>query len=54
MIPLSSKSSFEAVRNIAIPNPFTRYPVYEEGMDTNIRVFRSKYLLSWSTAQDKS
>lgn len=54
IVALPSDSDFEEVRNIAIQNPFTRYPIYEEDIDTIIGVFHSKYLLSWSMEPDKA
>jgi putative hemolysin len=54
VVALASTASFEEIRDIAIQNPFTRYPIYEEDIDTIIGVFHSKYLLSWSTEPDKS
>ncbi|NBJ69444.1 MULTISPECIES: CNNM domain-containing protein [Clostridia] len=54
IVALASDSDFEEVRNIAIQNPFTRYPIYEEDIDTIIGVFHSKYLLSWSMEPDKA
>ncbi|WP_208585737.1 hemolysin family protein [Gracilibacillus suaedae] len=54
VVALASTASFEEIRDIAIQNPFTRYPIYEEDIDTIIGVFHSKYLLSWSTEPNKS
>ncbi|SHN36597.1 hemolysin family protein [Gracilibacillus kekensis] len=54
VVALASTASYEEIRNIAIENPFTRYPIYEEDIDKIVGVFHSKYLLSWSTDQSKS
>ncbi|GAE93697.1 hemolysin and related protein containing CBS domains [Gracilibacillus boraciitolerans JCM 21714] len=54
VVALASTASFEEIRNVAIQNPFTRYPIYVEDIDNIVGVFHSKYLLSWSTDQGKS
>ncbi|UOR13257.1 hemolysin family protein [Halobacillus amylolyticus] len=53
MTALQSTATFEEVRDVVIQNPFTRYPVYKEDIDDIVAVFHSKYLLSWSTEQEK-
>ncbi len=53
MIALPCTAAYEEVRDVAIQNPFTRYPVYKGDMDHIIGVFHSKYLLSWSTEPEK-
>lgn len=50
---LPSTASFEEVRNIAIQNPFTRYPVYDGDIDDIVAVFHSKYLISWSIKPER-
>lgn len=54
IIALPYTASYEEVRDIAIHNPFTRYPIYKEDIDDIIGVFHSKYLLSWSIDPEKS
>ncbi|WP_121604071.1 hemolysin family protein [Virgibacillus sp. Bac332] len=54
IMALPCDSTFEEVRNIAIDNPFTRYPIYEEEIDNIVGVFHSKYLLSWAMEPEKS
>jgi CBS domain containing-hemolysin-like protein len=51
---LPQTADFEEVRNIAIENPFTRYPIYDENIDTIVGVFHSKYLLSWSIEPERT
>ncbi|MFG6149396.1 hemolysin family protein [Halobacillus sp. B23F22_1] len=53
IVALPSFATFEEVRDVVINNPFTRYPVYNEDMDDIVAVFHSKYLISWSTTEDK-
>ncbi|WP_042221146.1 hemolysin family protein [Oceanobacillus manasiensis] len=48
LVGLPNDATFEEARDVAIQNPFTRYPIYEEDVDNIIGVFHSKYLLSWS------
>lgn len=54
IVALPKTATFEEVRDIAIQNPFTRYPVYYEDIDHIIGVFHSKYLLTWSIEPEKS
>ncbi|WP_233879796.1 hemolysin family protein [Virgibacillus halodenitrificans] len=54
IVALPHTADFEEVRNMAIENPFTRYPIYEEDIDNIVGVFHSKYVLSWSIDPDKS
>ncbi len=54
VVALASTASFDEIRNTAIQNPFTRYPIYDEDIDNIVGVFHSKYLLSWSTDHGKS
>lgn len=50
---LPSNASFAEVRDVAIQNPFTRYPVYDKDIDDIVAVFHSKYLISWSMDPEK-
>ncbi|WP_101843525.1 hemolysin family protein [Halobacillus sp. Marseille-P3879] len=54
IVALPVTAAFEDVREVVINNPFTRYPVYNDDIDDIVAVFHSKYLLSWSTSEDKS
>ncbi|WP_431799914.1 hemolysin family protein [Halobacillus andaensis] len=54
IVALPVTAAFEDVREVVINNPFTRYPIYNEDIDDIVAVFHSKYLLSWSTSEDKS
>ena len=54
IVALPITATYEEIRDIAIDNPFTRYPVYTEDIDHIVGVFHSKYLLSWSTTPEKS
>ncbi|TFJ91805.1 hemolysin family protein [Lentibacillus salicampi] len=50
---LPSNASFAEIRDVAIQNPFTRYPVYDKDIDDIVAVFHSKYLISWSMDPEK-
>ncbi|CDO04633.1 Magnesium and cobalt efflux protein CorC [Oceanobacillus picturae] len=54
IVGLPNDATFEEARDVAIQNPFTRYPIYEEDVDNIIGVFHSKYLLSWSIDPDQT
>ncbi|GAB3798376.1 hemolysin family protein [Virgibacillus kimchii] len=54
IMALPRTADFEEVRIIAIENPFTRYPIYDEHIDNIVGVFHSKYLLSWSLEPEKT
>lgn len=54
IVALPHTANFEEVRNMAIENPFTRYPIYEEDIDNIVGVFHSKYVLSWSIEPEES
>ncbi|MFA1819261.1 hemolysin family protein [Virgibacillus oceani] len=54
IMALPQTADFEEVRNIAVENPFTRYPIYDENIDNIVGVFHTKYLLSWSMESEKT
>lgn len=54
IMALPHTANFEEVRNIAVENPFTRYPIYDENIDNIVGVFHTKYLLSWSMESEKT
>lgn len=54
IVALPNTATYDEVRDVAIENPYTRYPVYEGDIDTIVGVFHSKYLLSWSTEPEMS
>jgi Mg2+/Co2+ transporter CorB len=54
IMALPHTADFEEVRNIAVENPFTRYPIYDENIDNIIGVFHTKYLLSWSMESEET
>ncbi|TGB02455.1 hemolysin family protein [Halobacillus salinus] len=53
LVALPSDAVYEDVREVALQNPFTRYPVYHDDIDDIVGVLHSKYLIAWSTEQDK-
>lgn len=54
IVGLSNTATYEEIRDVAIHNPFTRYPVYNGDIDNIVGVFHTKYLLSWSTKPEQS
>ncbi|SET21171.1 Mg2+ and Co2+ transporter CorB, contains DUF21, CBS pair, and CorC-HlyC domains [Oceanobacillus limi] len=53
VIALPLQATYEEVRDIVIRHPFTRYPVFEDGLDSIVGVFHSKFLIIWSTEPNK-
>ncbi|GAB3049654.1 hemolysin family protein [Virgibacillus ainsalahensis] len=54
MIALPHTATYEEARDVAIQNPYTRYPVYQGDLDNIVGVFHSKYLLTWSTEPNRA
>lgn len=48
IVALPVDSTYEEVRNFAVANRFTRYPIYDEDIDNIVGIMHTKYLLSWS------
>ncbi len=48
IVALPISSTYEEVRDFAIENRFTRFPIFEEDIDHIIGIIHTKYLLSWS------
>ena len=48
IIGLPIEATYEEVRDTILEYSYTRYPVYEESMDTILGVFYSKMLIKWS------
>lgn len=48
VIGLSITSTYEEVRDTILEYFYTRYPVYEESMDSVVGIFYSKMLIEWS------
>ncbi|MCG5103247.1 hemolysin family protein [Oceanobacillus alkalisoli] len=48
IVALPISSTYEEVRDFAIDNRFTRFPVYDEDIDNIVGIMHTKYLLSWS------
>lgn len=53
IVALPISSTYEEVRDFAIENRFTRFPVYDEDIDNIIGIMHTKYLLSWSVNPEK-
>ena len=48
IVGLPIEATYEEVRDTILEYSYTRYPVYEESMDTILGVFYSKMLIKWS------
>lgn len=48
IIGLPIEATYEEVRDTILEHSYTRYPVYEDSMDTILGVFYSKMLIKWS------
>ncbi|MER2091083.1 MAG: CNNM domain-containing protein [Sporosarcina sp.] len=48
IVGLPIEATYEEVRDTILEHSYTRYPVYEESMDTIVGVFYSKMLIGWS------
>ena len=48
IVGLPIEATYEEVRDMILEHSYTRYPVYEDSMDTILGVFYSKMLIGWS------
>ena len=48
IVALPITATYEEVRDFAIQNRYTRYPVYDEDIDNIVGIMHTKYLLQWS------
>ncbi|CAM3138750.1 CNNM domain-containing protein [Filibacter tadaridae] len=48
VVGLPIEAEYEEVRDTILENSYTRYPVYEESLDTIIGIFYSKMIIGWS------
>lgn len=48
MVALPLEATYEEVRDTILEHSYTRYPVYEEDLDTIVGMFYSKKLIEWS------
>ncbi len=48
IVGLPIEATYEEVRDTILEHSYTRYPVYEDSMDTILGVFYSKMLIRWS------
>ncbi|MFJ7934220.1 hemolysin family protein [Sporosarcina sp. NPDC096371] len=53
IVGLPIEATYEEVRETILEYFYTRYPVYEENMDTIVGVFYSKMFIEWSMNPDK-
>ena len=54
IVALPHISTYKEVKSVILENQFSRYPVYDEGIDNIIGVFHSKHLIHWSEEPHKS
>ncbi|MHA6250314.1 hemolysin family protein [Oceanobacillus sp. CAU 1775] len=54
IVALPVTATYEEVRNFAIENRYTRFPIYDEDIDSIVGIIHTKYLLSWSVNPEKS
>ncbi len=53
IVALPITATYEEVRDFAIDNRFTRYPVYDGDIDNIVGIMHTKYLLSWSVEPER-
>ena len=54
IVALPNTAKYEEVRDFAIENRFTRFPIYEEDIDNIVGILHTKYLLSWSVNPERN
>lgn len=54
IVALAQDSTYEEVKDIILENRFSRYPVYDDGIDDIIGIFHSKLLIHWAEEPDKT
>ncbi len=54
IVGLPIESTYEEVRDTILEHFYTRYPVYEESIDTVVGVFYSKMFIEWSMNPEKT
>ena len=54
IVGLPIEATYEEVRDTILEYSYTRYPVYEENMDTIVGVFYSKMFIKWSMNPEKT
>ena len=52
IIAIPNTLTYQAVKEIVLQNPFSRYPVYDEGIDHIIGVLHAKDLIRWSVTPE--
>ncbi|WP_342508311.1 CNNM domain-containing protein [Sporosarcina sp. FSL K6-2383] len=53
IVGISIQATYEEVRGTILEHFYTRYPVYEDNMDTIVGMFYSKMFIEWSMNPDK-
>lgn len=52
IVAIPNTLTYQAVKEIVLQNPFSRYPVYDEGIDHIIGVLHAKDLIRWSVTPE--
>lgn len=53
IVAIPNTSDYTGVKEVILQNPFSRYPVYDEGIDNIIGVLHAKDLIHWSVSPEK-
>lgn len=54
VVGLPISATYEEVRDTILQHFYTRYPIYEDNMDTIVGIFYSKMLIEWSMDPEQS
>ena len=54
IVAIPNTSDYTGVKEVILQNPFSRYPVYDEGIDNIIGVLHAKDLIHWSVSPEKT
>ena len=53
IVAIPNTSDYNDVKEVILQNPFSRYPVYDEGIDNIIGVLHAKDFIHWSVSPEK-
>ena len=53
IVAIPNTSDYTGVKEVILQNPFSRYPVYDEGIDNIIGLLHAKDLIHWSVSPEK-
>ena len=54
IVAIPNTATYQDVKEVVLQNPFSRYPVYEEGIDHIIGILHAKDFIRWSVQPDKN